>query len=321
MSALETRRAGTTREARQCLERRSPYLRDVPPFGVPQIVDAASAAGSVLDAGCGSARLTLALVEAGAADVVGIDTSLERLAQGRARLTAHPMRARVTLMEADFDHALPFSDGRFNAAVSRLALMIAADPVVTLRELRRVTAAGGRIVTALWAPVDENPWFALPRAAAAAALGPDRANYARALGRLGSPEEATEVHRAAGLADVQAETLRQTLDVQDATGLWTWMTGENGHVRRLDATLSVSERAAVLVELDRLVAAYRTRRLARSPAHHDAGDRDRLTHRRGRVASASTKFVIFDSYRVLRFDSMTRHGILVGHDVTGQADG
>ena len=66
------------------------------------------------------------------------------------------------------------------------------------------------------------------------------------------------MHRAAGLADVQAETLRQTLDVQDATGLWTWMTGENGHVRRLDATLSVSERAAVLVELDRLVAAYRT---------------------------------------------------------------
>ena len=36
------------------------------------------------------------------------------------------------------------------------------------------------------------------------------------------------------------------------------MTGENGHVRRLDATLSVSERAAVLVELDRMVAGART---------------------------------------------------------------
>jgi len=231
----------------------------VPPFGVPQIVAAVSAAGSVLDAGCGSARLTLALVEAGAADVVGIDTSLERLAQGRARLSAHPMGAHVTLMEADFDHALPFLDGRFNAPVSRLALMIATDPVVTLRELRRVTAAGGRIVTALWAPVDENPWFALPRAAAAAVVGSERADYARAFGRLGSPEEATEVHRAAGLADVQAETLRQTLDVRgNATGLWTWMTGENSHVRRLDATLSDSERAAVLDELDRMVAGHRT---------------------------------------------------------------
>ena len=230
----------------------------MPPFGVPQIVAAVQAAGSVLDAGCGSARLTLAFAEAGAADVVGIDTSLERLAQGRARLSAHRMGARVKLIEADFDHALPFADGRFAAAASRLALMIAADPVATLRELRRVTAAGGRIVTALWAPVDENPWFALPRAAAAAVVGPERADYARAFGRLGSPEEATAVHRAAGLADVQATTLRETLDVPDATDLWSWMTRENGHVRRLDATLSVSERAAVLDELDRLAAGHRT---------------------------------------------------------------
>ena len=162
-------------------------------------------------------------------------------------------------MEADFDHVLPFSDGRFSAAVSRLALMIAGDPVMTLRELRRVTVAGGRIVTALWAPVDSNPWFALPRAAAAAVVGPERADYARAFGRLGDPAQAAAVHRAAGLADVQAETLRETLDVQDAGALWTWMTGENGHVRRLDATLSVSERAAVLDELDRLVARHRTR--------------------------------------------------------------
>ena len=258
MSALETRRQGPAREDRQCLEYRSPYLRDVPPFGVPQIVAAVQAAGAVLDAGCGSARLTLALAEAGAADVVGIDTSLERLAQGRARLSAHRMGARVKLIEADFDHALPFADGRFAAAASRLALMIAADPVATLRELRRVTAAGGRIATALWAPVDENPWFALPRAAAAAVVGPERADYARAFGRLGSPEEATAVHRAAGLADVQATTLRETLDVPDATDLWSWMTRENGHVRHLDATLSVSERAAVLDELDRLAAGHRT---------------------------------------------------------------
>jgi len=230
----------------------------VPPFGVPQIVAAVSAAGSVLDAGCGSARLTLAFAEAGAAEVVGIDTSLERLAQGRARLSAHPMGARVNLIEADFDHVLPFADGRFTAAASRLALMIATDPVATLRELRRVTAAGGRIVTALWAPVDENPWFALPRAAAGAVVVPEGADYARAFGRLGGPDEATEVHRAAGLADVEAQTLRQTLAVEDAAGLWTWMTGENGHVRRLDATLSVSERTAVLDELDRLVAGYRT---------------------------------------------------------------
>lgn len=227
------------------------------PFGVAEIVAAVAGVGSVLDAGCGSARLTLALADVGVADVVGIDTSLERLAQGRARLSTHPTGAGVKLIEADFDHVLPFPDGRFAAAVSRLALMIAADPVATLRDLRRVTASGGRIVTALWAPVDDNPWFALPRSAAAAVVGPDRARYARAFGRLGSPQAATDVHRAAGLTDVRAEVLRQALDVQDAAALWTWLAGENRHVRRLDAALTVSERAAVLDELDRLVADHR----------------------------------------------------------------
>ena len=227
------------------------------PFGVPEIVAAVAGAGSVLDAGCGSARLTVALADAGAAEVVGIDTSLERLEQGRARLSTHPRGPSVTLMAADFDQLLPFPEGRFAATVSRLALMIARDPIATMRELRRVTATGGRVVTALWAPVRDNPWFALPRSAAAAVLGPERADYARAFGRIGSRDEAAEVHRAAGLTEVRAQTLRQTLDLQDAAALWTWMTRENGHVRRLDAGLTDAELAAVLEELARLAVEHR----------------------------------------------------------------
>jgi SAM-dependent methyltransferase len=228
------------------------------PFGVPEIVATVAGAECVVDAGCGSARLTLALAEAGATEVVGFDTSVERLAQARARIATHPMGSRVQLIEADLDRALPFPQGRFGAAVSRLALMIATDAVATLHELRRVTAPGGRIVTALWAPLDANPWFALPRAAAAAVVDRDRADYARAFGRLGDPEQATAIHRAAGLAGAQARTLRETLDVPDAPSLWAWMVRENGHVRRLDSTLSAPERAAVLDELHRLVADHRS---------------------------------------------------------------
>lgn len=234
-------------------------LRDVAPFGVAEIVAAVAGCESVLDAGCGSARLTLALAAAGATDVVGADTSADRLEQGRTRIGADPVGDRVTLIEADFNRALPFPDGRFSAAVSRLALMIAADPVATVSELRRVTAAGGSIVTALWAPVEDNPWFALPRSAAAAVVGPDRAGYARAFGRLGSPEAATEVHQAAELSDVRAEVLEQSLAFHDAAGLWTWIATENGHVRRLDAALDDAERTAVLEELGRLLGDHRAR--------------------------------------------------------------
>lgn len=239
------------------LATRTAYRRGMAPFGVPEIVAAVGTARSVLDAGCGSARLTLALAEAGVEEVVGIDTSGERLGQGRARLAEHRMGERVTLMEADFDRALPFPDDRFGAAVSRMALMIAADPIATLRELRRVTAPGGRVVTALWAPVDENPWFALPRSAAATVLGEGRANYARAFGRLGHLDEAAAIHRAAGLSDVRAQALRETLEVADAAGLWDWMVRENGHVRRLDAHLSEAERAAALDELRELTLTHR----------------------------------------------------------------
>ena len=220
---------------------------------------AVAPAGSVLDAGCGSARLTLALADAGAAEVVGIDTSDERLAQGRTRISTHPMGARVKLIEADCDRVLPLPDSRFGAAVSRLALMIATDPVATLRELRRVTVSGGRIVSALWAPVDDNPWFALPRAAAAAAVGRDRADYARAFGRLGGPEQADRGssrrrtrRRASPDAAANARRTRRRRPV-DLDGR------RDGHVRRLDAALSVSERSAVLGELQRLVADHRAR--------------------------------------------------------------
>lgn len=227
------------------------------PFGAPQIIDAVAGAESVLDIGCGSARLTLGLARAGATEVVGIDTNAERLAQGRERLAQDPDGERVTLAEGDFNRPFAFGDGCFAASVSRLALMAAANPVATLREQRRVTVTGGPIATATWAPVAENPWMGLPRAAVAATLGAGPASYAGAFGRIGDPEDLAAAHRAAGLDEVRAETLLETLEVADVAALWAWLIEGNGHVRRLDADIGDGERAAVLAELDRLVAGYR----------------------------------------------------------------
>ncbi|HXV95205.1 MAG TPA: class I SAM-dependent methyltransferase, partial [Gaiellaceae bacterium] len=54
------------------------------PFGAHELLAAVAGAGRVLDLGCGSGRLTLALARAGAA-VTGLDTSRERLEQARRR--------------------------------------------------------------------------------------------------------------------------------------------------------------------------------------------------------------------------------------------
>lgn len=226
------------------------------PFGVPEIIAGVGSPRSVLDAGCGSARLTVALAQAGADQVIGIDTSPERLGQGRERIAAAGLAGRVSLEEADFNLSLPFEDGRFAAVTSRLALMIARDSVATLGELRRVLAAGGPIVTALWAPPEQNLWFSLPRTAIATVIGNEAGSYARVFGRIGTPEEAGEAHRQAGFSAVEAHTITEHLDVAGADELWQWMVAENGHVRRVDAELDPGRRSAVIGELGRLWAAH-----------------------------------------------------------------
>ena len=224
------------------------------PFGALEIVAAVAGAERVLDAGCGSGRLTVALAEAGAA-VTGVDTNTGQLEDAARR--ASDAGVALTLREADFNDALPFDDASFDAVVSRLSVMAATDPVATLRELRRVLEVGGRIVTALWASPAENPWFAAPREAIGVVLGAERAAFARAFGKLGDPAEAAAAHHAAGFVDVEAILLRGSRSAPDAAAYWIELSAENGHFRRIEAVLSDDERTALVAELDERFTPYR----------------------------------------------------------------
>lgn len=212
----------------------------------------------MLDAGCGSGRLTLALAQAGAR-VSGFDTSSEALREARARATAAGVDLDLVL--ADMNEPLPFADRHFEAVTSRLSLMVARDPVATLREFVRVLVPGGRIATALWASLPANPWFSAPREAVAVVLGPERASFAGAFGRLGDTDESAAVHRAAGLADVEERLLRETIERTDAADHWRQLARDNGHFRRLDETLDATTRADVINELEPRLAPYRTNRM------------------------------------------------------------
>lgn len=224
------------------------------PFGVPELLGLVAGVGRVLDVGCGSGRLTVALARAGA-EVTGMDTDAERLAEAGRR--AETAGVRLTLVEADMERPLPFTDASFDAVTSRLSLMIPRDAVPTLRELRRVLGARGRIATVVWAALPENPWFDAPREAVRNVLGDDRASFAGAFGRLGATRDAERAHRAAGFDDVEGRLLREHIVRADAAEHWRLLATENGHFRRIEAGLGDQERRAVVAELDARLAPYR----------------------------------------------------------------
>lgn len=225
------------------------------PFGVAEIADAVGDAGSVLDLGCGSGRLTVELARRGVR-ATGMDTHAGRLGAARERALASGVD--VQFVEADMDAPFPFADAGLEAVVSRLALMLARDPQATLREAARVVRPGGAVVTALWAPIERNVWFGEPRAAAAAALGSERAAFARPFGRLGDLDELIALHRHAGLVHVRGRVLADEVEAADAAGHWAHLVATNGHFARLDVSLSGPERAALDSELDRRLAPYRS---------------------------------------------------------------
>ena len=100
---------------------------------------------SWLDAGCGTGAVTRAIVDAGAASVVGVDRSEAYLTFARRRV-AHPCArfevgdlARLPLPAADVD-----------AAGSAFVLNFLPDPAAGLAEMRRVVRPGGAVACWVW---------------------------------------------------------------------------------------------------------------------------------------------------------------------------
>lgn len=98
----------------------------------------------VLDVGCGTGRLAVALAERGAR-VWGVDSSEEMLRQARA---AGGRNIGLKLGRAE---TLPFKDAWFERAVLRTVVHLVDRPRAFL-ELARVLAPGGRAVIATFAP-------------------------------------------------------------------------------------------------------------------------------------------------------------------------
>jgi len=102
---------------------------------------AAVGPGEVLEIGVGTGK-NLRYYPAGA-EVTAIDISPRMLA--RAQRRAHKLGSAVHLMVADAQ-VLPFADASFDTVVSTYVFCSVPDPLLGLREARRVLRPGGRLL-------------------------------------------------------------------------------------------------------------------------------------------------------------------------------
>ncbi|WTW92061.1 class I SAM-dependent methyltransferase [Streptomycetaceae bacterium NBC_01309] len=99
---------------------------------------------TVLDAGCGSGRVTEELLRRfPTASVVAVDVSRSMLDQAHVRLTPHA--DRVLLRQVDLEAGLPFDDRSFDAVLSTGALHWVRDHGAFLAEAGRVLRPGGHL--------------------------------------------------------------------------------------------------------------------------------------------------------------------------------
>jgi SAM-dependent methyltransferase len=134
------------RTDRNLAARQSIYAYQHPPIDLPaRVLDlAAPAAGeTVADVGCGNGAYLAELARRGLTGrVVGADLSAGMLAAARSRAPS------AALLTADAS-ALPLPDGAADLTLAMHMLYHVPDPQVAVRELRRVTRPGGRVVVGL----------------------------------------------------------------------------------------------------------------------------------------------------------------------------
>jgi SAM-dependent methyltransferase len=168
---------------------------------VGQMADLAGvvAAQRALDVGCGPGALTAELVRRlGPANVAAVDPSEPFVEAARERQPDVDIRLAAA-------ESLPFGDGEFDAALAQLVVHFMDDPVAGLREMARVTRAGGVVAACVW-DFDGGRSPLSPFWTAALQLDPDAVDESRLSGaRRG---HLVELLGAAGLRAVTEHELR-----------------------------------------------------------------------------------------------------------------
>jgi SAM-dependent methyltransferase len=125
-------------------ELQEPYVE--PAFAAALDALGVGAGTRMLDVGCGAGRALRLAADRGA-DVSGLDASPGMLEYARRRVPG------ATIVQGELQ-SLPFPDQTFDVVTGFNSFQYAADPSEALREAKRVTAPGGRVLALVWSPAE-----------------------------------------------------------------------------------------------------------------------------------------------------------------------
>jgi ubiquinone/menaquinone biosynthesis C-methylase UbiE len=182
--------------------------------------------GTLLDVGCGTGSLALALTERHPErDVVGIDVAEPNLEFAAGR----PDADRIEFLHDAC--AMSFENARFAATFAVIVLNFVTDPLAAAREMRRVTQRGGRVVAAGW---DFRGGLVYQRLLwDTAAMLDRRAGEIRDQlfsSRLALPDGLFNLWREAGLANVRRDSVTIRMDFENFADYWEPLLGGQGSV-------------------------------------------------------------------------------------------
>ena len=183
--------------------------------------------GRLLDVGCGTGSLALALAERGAPDrVAALDIAIPYIAFARSR----PGAAGIGFAVGDACR-LPYPDGSFAAALAQLSLNFVPNAAHAVRDMRRVVRPGGGVAAAVW---DFRGGLVFQRLFwdTAAGLDPD-AGVARDRlfsGPLALPDGLPALWHDAGLAAVERGSITIRMEYADFADYWEPLLGGQGPV-------------------------------------------------------------------------------------------